>query len=280
VLQSVHRNTVVGTSCAFRTTNAGEMTPAHLQSEPDMVFVPAGEFLMGSDPKQDPHARQDEQPQHKLYLADFSIGRTPVTNMEYAAFLKASGYHPPSHWKVLFWKTRFPPISRGSYPVVNVSWHDARAYCEWLSHATGSRYRLPTEAEWEKAARGTDARIYPWGDTWVTGRCHVSEDEEMTDAAPVGAYPEGASPYGVQDMLGNVWEWTQSLWGRDLRAATFTYPYDLGDGRENGTAASDVRRILRGVSFYSDVETARCASRYRYSPRNFFRSVGFRIVKE
>jgi formylglycine-generating enzyme required for sulfatase activity len=256
------------------------MKQARQRPVPDMVRIPQGEFVMGSDPSRDPHAKGDELPQHSVYLPEYSISRTPITNAEYAAFLKATGYRPPSHWRLLIWRTRIPPYGRAAHPVVNVSWHDARAYCEWLSLVTGERYRLPTEAEWEKAARGTDARIYPWGDAWVSDRCHISERTEMTDTVPVGSHPDGSSPYGVQDMLGNVWEWTQSLWGRELRAATFTYPYEPRDGRENPEAASDVRRILRGASYIHDVTAARCATRYRYSPGNFFQSVGFRVVRD
>ena len=192
---------------------------------------------MGSDPRKDPHAKQNEQPQHRLHLADFSIGRSPVTNIEYAVFLRATGHNPPAHWKVLFWKTRMPPFGRGTHPVVNVSWHDAQAYCAWLSHATGNHYRLPTEAEWEKAARGTDARIYPWGDSWAAGRCHVREHAEITRTAPVGTFPEGVSPYGVQRTC-----WATS--GSGLEACgdeicgppPLSYPYVPTDGRENQKA--------------------------------------------
>jgi formylglycine-generating enzyme required for sulfatase activity len=162
--------------------------------------------------------------------------------------------------------------------VVNVSWHDALAYCGWLSDVTGLAYRLPNEPEWEKAARGSDGRIYPWGNAWDPERCNSAEGNDTEDTTPVGAYPLGASPYGLQDMIGNVWEWTRSLWGRNLRAPTFKYPYDSTDGRENLAATSSVRRVLRGVSFYNDRHTARCAARYRYSPDNWFKSVGFRVV--
>jgi len=162
--------------------------------------------------------------------------------------------------------------------VVNVSWHDARAYCQWLSEATGKSYRLPNEAEWEKAARGTDGRIYPWGDEWDPQRCNTVECSGQQDTSPVTAYPQGASPYGLLDVIGNVWEGTRSLWGKRLRQPEFKYPYDSTDGRENLDAASDVRRVLRGVSFFNDRRVARCAARYRYSPYNRYVSVGFRVA--
>jgi formylglycine-generating enzyme required for sulfatase activity len=246
--------------------------------EPEMVPIPAGPFLMGSDPDKDAHARENERPQHSLYLPDYALARLPVTNAQYAAFLKATGHTPPAHWKILFWRKRWPPRGRHDHPVVNVSWYDGLAYCAWLSEATGKPFRLPNEAEWEKAARGTDGRIYPWGDVWSAGCCHISEGTEKKDTAPVGVYPAGASPYGLLGMVGNVWEWTRSLWGRNLRKAHFLYPYDPGDGREDPHAPTDMRRVLRGVSFLNDRTVARCASRYRYSPGNFYSSVGFRVA--
>jgi formylglycine-generating enzyme required for sulfatase activity len=246
--------------------------------EPEMILIPAGEFLMGSDPKKDKHAKEDEQPQHTLHLPDYAMARTPITNAQYAAFLRATGHRPPAHWKILFWRHRWHPRGRRDYPVVHVSWHDALAYCQWLSESTGKPYRLPSEPEWEKAARGTDGRLYPWGDQWDAERCNTLEGNGNEKTTPVDAFPQGASPYGLLDTIGNVWEWTRSLWGKSLRQPEFTYPYDPSDGRENPDAASDVRRVLRGVSFFNDRPAARCASRYRYSPRNHYISVGFRVA--
>lgn len=255
-----------------------EVLPARYPFEPEMILIPAGEFLMGSDPEKDPDARDDELPQHTLYLPDYAMAKTPVTNAQYAAFLQATNHDPPPHWNIWFWKRRWPPVGRQNHPVVNVSWHDALAYCQWLSGVTGKSYRLPSEAEWEKGARGTDGRIYPWGDVWDATRCNTAEGRQKEDTTPVGIYPEGASPYGLLDMIGNVWEWTYSLWGRDLRRPEFRYPYDPADGRESLAAGSDVRRVLRGVSFYNDRHVARCAARYRYSPHNRYVSIGFRVI--
>ena len=138
------------------------MTLPHLLSIPAMVHIPDGEFVMGSDPKLDPHALDDELPQHSLCLAEYAISTTPITNREYAAFLKATKHAPPPHWRFLLWRRRTPRRGRAAHPVVNVSWYDARAYCQWLSRITGDDFRLPTEAEWEKAARGTAGHKYPW----------------------------------------------------------------------------------------------------------------------
>ncbi len=252
--------------------------PPGLAFEPEMTLIPAGEFLMGSDPDKDAHARPEEQPQHTLYLPDYTIARTPVTNAQYGAFLRATRHRPPDHWRLLLWRRRRPPRRRADHPAVNVTWDDAQAYCRWLTDVSGKPYCLPNEAEWEKAARSTDGRLYPWGNEWNGDRCNVSDGSGQEDTTPVGAYAGGASPYGLLDTIGNVWEWTRSLWGPSLREPSFTYPYDPDDGRENEWATSDVRRVLRGASFFNGRDMARCAVRYRYSPKNRFRSIGFRVV--
>ena len=159
--------------------------------------------------------------------------------------------------------------------MVHVTWHDAVAYCRWLAKATGKPYRLPSEAEWEKAARGTDGRIYPWGDKWDSRRCN-SKEGGPGDTTPVGAYLDGASSYGLLDMAGNVWEWTLSLWGKDWERPDFEYPYKPEDGRENLEAGDSILRVLRGGSFHDSVRHVRCARRYGGVPD--FRYVGFRVV--
>ena len=158
--------------------------------EPEMILIPAGEFLMGSDPAKDRYAAKDEQPQHTLTLPDYYLARTPVTNAQYLAFVQATGQSAPGHWA-----GGLPPEGKGDHPVVYVSWHDALAYCRWLAQATGKPYALPSEPEWEKGARGADGSIYPWGNQWDAARCNA-EKGLLGDTTPVGAYPEGASPYG------------------------------------------------------------------------------------
>lgn len=256
---------------------------------PELILIPAGEFLMGSQ------AYKDEQPQHTLYLPDYYIAKTPITNARYAAFVAASGYRTTAEkegWGWVWtgswervegadWRHPRGPRSnirgKGDHPVVQISWYDALAFCEWLSQKTGKPYRLPSEAEWEKAARGTDGRIYPWGDQWDASRCNAWEGGKR-DTTPVGAYPRGASPYGVLDMAGNVWEWTRSLWGTDSQKPDFTYPYNPGDGREDLAAPQTVRRVLRGGAFFDDVRYVRCALRYRNFPNVRLDFVGFRVV--
>ena len=250
-------------------------SPIHLE----LVRVPAGEFLMGSDSAKDKKAYDDEQPQHRLHVSKFYIGKYPVTNAQYATFVKATKCEVPEHWM----KGKIPS-GKENHPVVHVSWYDAVAFCEWLSRQTGQPFRLPTEAEWEKAARGTNGRIYPWGNTWDVKRCHSSAGAvgflTTWSAALVGKHsPGGDSPYGAADMAGNVWEWTRSLWGKDLDKPDFGYPYDPEDGREDLEAGSDVRRVLRGGAFVCGARDARCAYRYYGGyPNSHWDNSGFRVV--
>jgi formylglycine-generating enzyme required for sulfatase activity len=169
----------------------------------DWVTIPAGEFLMGSDKQKDPLADDDETLQHRVYLPEYCIARVPVTNAQYLAFVKATGHKSPYHWQ-----DGRVPDGKENHPVVNVSWRDTQGFCKW------AKVRLPSEAEWEKAARGTDGRRWPWGDEPPDNKlCNF--DDNGYDTMPVGAYPNGASPYGCLDMAGNVWEWTSSKWGKD-----------------------------------------------------------------
>jgi formylglycine-generating enzyme required for sulfatase activity len=229
---------------------------------PPVCSVPAGEFLMGSSVYDDPYAIGDERPRHMVRLGDFAIMRFPVTVAEYECYTRIGGERPDdqeAQW-------RAPDA-----PETEVTWHDAVAYARWLAALTGQAWRLPTEAEWEKAARWDaatgHARIYPWGDAFDTRRCNTSESEHA-GPSPVGTYSEGASPYGVQDLAGNVWEWTGSI----PRA----YPYDAGDGREAPNEYA--RHVLRGGSWQTDARSARAACRFSVVPGATLFDVGFRLV--
>ena len=147
------------------------------------------------------------------------------------------------------------------HPVIHVTWYDARDYCQWLSEVTGRGYCLPSEAEWEKGARGTDGRIYPWGNQWDATRCNSSEDDKGETTA-VGTYPRGASPYGLLDMAGNVLEWTRSLRGG------YPYPSQAIERarREDLQASNDQARVLRGGVFGGYLRPVRCAYRLRAFP--------------
>lgn len=228
-------------------------------SEPELVVVPAGEFLMGSDRSRDDHVIKSLEPeQYKLALDyDYAIGKYPVTVGQYAEFIEAGGYQEPcywlercrqqqGYWREWDWLERLRVamgkpvvVPKGWYnrtwtgdkhlPVVGISWYEAYAYCAWLSEVTGCKYRLPTEAEWEKAARGSDGRTFPWGDKYEKGCANVKERSwvgESTDrgrTSIVGSYEKDRSPYGVMDMAGNVREWCLSRFHEVYR-----YPEDTG----------------------------------------------------
>ncbi len=201
----------------------------------DMILIPAGEFTMG-----------EGYEAHPVYLDTFYIGKYEVTNAQYKRFVEATGHRVPQHWS-----GGSIPKGKQDHPVVNVSWHDARSYCQWLADETGQVVRLPTEAQWEKAARGTDGREYPWGNEFDKDRCNWFE-AFIGDTTAVGKYsPQGDSPYGVADMAGNVWEWTSSLYK--------AYPYDASDGRDDPEAEG--WRLLRGGSFKDGWGFARVTSR-------------------
>ncbi len=235
--------------------------------EPETILIPAGPFLMGSLPAEG--GADVERPQHEVTLPAYAIGRYPVTNAQYAVFLKQAKYSPPRGWL----GPKAPP-GKEQHPVVNVSWYDAVAYCDWLRVQSTRPYRLPTEAEWEKAARGTDGRVYPWGNVWADGRCHHHSDT----TAPVNAHPEGASPFGCLDMAGNVREWTSTLWGSDYQTPEYPYPYQAEDGREDTAAGTAVYRIVRGSAYVDDQARHRCAARAWYAPDNKNKHRGFRIT--
>ncbi|MDY6877976.1 MAG: SUMF1/EgtB/PvdO family nonheme iron enzyme [Chloroflexota bacterium] len=251
--------------------------------EPVWVEVPAGEFWMGGE------GEYDSKPVHRVHLERFQIARVPVTNAQYLFFVAATGHKSPKHWE-----DDRPPHGLESHPVVYVAWHDAIAYCRWLSEVTCKPITLPSEAQWEKAARGGipspaggrgaggegRAREYPWGDEWDETKCNTRE-LGLEGTTPVGIFPEGASPYGCLDMAGNVWEWTRSLlgqWKDNKTMLEFGYPYDPGDGREDLEAGDDILRVLRGGSFSYLRHVARCACRSGYFPHRDWGSSGFRVV--
>jgi formylglycine-generating enzyme required for sulfatase activity len=160
-----------------------------------------------------------------------------------------------------------------------VSWYDAVEFCRWLSKVTGQPFRLPTEAEWEKAARGNAGRIYPWGNDPPDAN-HCNFNHNMHDTTSVWLNRVGATPdTGVLDLAGNVWEWTGSLWGKDWLKPDFRYPYNPKDDRENLAAPDGVRRILRGGSWTNTGKLIRCASRFRYGPADRRGNVGFRVAR-
>ncbi|MGH8490411.1 MAG: formylglycine-generating enzyme family protein, partial [Gammaproteobacteria bacterium] len=177
-------------------------------------------------------------------------------------------------------------VDKRNHPARYVTWHDALAYCDWLTgewRSTGKigaseHATLPSEAEWERAARGTDGRVFPWAEDWRED-CANTIEAGIGDTCAVGLFPNGRSDAGCVDMAGNVWEWTRSLWGKDRQKPDFAYPYEPDDQkREDLNAGNDVRRVLRGGSLHLDRDFARCAYRRGYLPVNRYYLIGFRVV--
>ncbi len=238
-----------------------------------MVTIPAGEFWMGEG---------DEK--HKLFLPEYQIGAYPLTNVEFSSFIEAGGYQERRWWTEAGWRqkekknwteprywndSRFNKLNQ---PVVGVIWYELVAYCSWLSAETGQNYRLPTEAEWEKAARGTDGRLYPWGDEFDPSHLNVWEGQ-VRATTPIGIYPTGMRSFGLFDGAGNVSEWCATAWGK-------VYPYDVQEDewREEYLNGSNVR-VLRGGSWYVDESFAYCACAFRSKihVNSWFSSRGCRV---
>lgn len=257
----------------------------------DFVLIPGGEFIIGSRSQEDGEAGADEKPQHRLDVSDFYIMRYPVTNTQYARFVEAAHYRAP-----LFWPKSGFPQDLADHPVVGVNLLDAAAFCKWASIETGRTLRLPTEPEWEKAARGMDGRIFPWGNRWDAGLCNSSE-ARLGGTSRVGAYsPQGDSPFGVGEMGGNVQEWVLSLYR--------PYPYDPEDGREvllsefdqlsalprshemgatsipSSLEAALDKSMLRGGSWREGRFRSRCAYRSWAAPMHRSDDTGFRCCFE
>jgi formylglycine-generating enzyme required for sulfatase activity len=189
-----------------------------------------------------------------------------VTNAQYALFVQDAKVKPPEQW-------RGGSVSPGleNHPVVNVRWDEAMSYCHWLGEKIEKLVSLPSEAEWERAARGDqDKRAYPWGNEWRDLHCNSSE-LGLDETTPVGLFLNGASPSGLLDMSGNGWEWT-----RTIRDDYFNYPYNIEDGRENIEVG--LARVLRGGSFSHDAICARCAYRGGDDPYFKFTNLGFRVM--
>lgn len=242
------------------------------QALPDFVEIPSVAFLMGTPERElralaqayggTRESYREESPQHVVCLPAFALGRVPVTHALYALFVAATGARAPVTWHGM----QPPPVLR-DHPVVDVSWEEAQGFCGWLRGLTGVPYRLPSEAEWEHAARGTDGRRFPWGAVWDATLANTREGGRgMT--VPVGQCVD-TTAYGCLDMAGNVWEWTVSL---DAR-----YPYDAVDGREDVQAAG--RRILRGGCYANPHGFARCACRFRLLPTVHNEFLGFRLAR-
>jgi formylglycine-generating enzyme required for sulfatase activity len=231
----------------------------------EFVKVTAGDFYMGADDM------EDARPQHLVYQLkyDFYIGRFPVTNQDYSLFLR------DRERPILLTKSRL------KLPIVNIPLTQATDYIDWLNSArdadlpAGYEFRLPSEAEWEKSARGVDGNEYPWGNEFDARRCNSMEGGKK-NPTPVGTYsPQGDSSFGAADMAGNIWEWTRSL--RSKGDICYGYPYLFDDGREEELYDS-VEYILRGGSYQSNQDEVRCTKRIWSKPKVYQDDIGFRIV--
>jgi formylglycine-generating enzyme required for sulfatase activity len=230
-----------------------------------MVLVEAGEFLMGSTDAH-PDAASDEMPQHKVYLDAYYIDRTEVTNAMYRACVEAGFCTPPGQIKSFAGYDYYGNPDFDDYPVVYVNWNQAVSYCGWR------KARLPTEAEWEKAARGTDGRLYPWGEECDCTRANYGGTSGCAgDIAKVGSYPEGASPYGLLDMSGNVWEWVND-WYLDI------FYQDSPLKNPKGPSSGE-RRIVRGGSWNAGAVLLRAANRQYFSPSYSDGYLGLRCAR-
>jgi Uncharacterized conserved protein len=247
---------------------------------PAMIEIPAGEFLMGTSDENikllqlresdwayewsDNELFIAEQPQHSIFLSAFEIAKYPVTNADYHRFIWDVGHRLPRDWTGFTFRE-----DTESHPVVGVSKIDAEAYIDWLKQKTGMKFKLPTEAEWERAARGNDARIYPWGNTFDPWRCNTAESVKK-GTTPVGFYsPGGDSTCEAADMVGNVWEWTQSLF--------VPYPYIPNSSKEDIKARG--RYVVRGGAWYYTRKLARCTAREGILADHLSPSIGFRLAR-
>lgn len=241
---------------------------------PDVAWrpVPAGDFVMGVE-----GGPEEEGPQHRLWLPDFVIGRFPITNAQFAAFAADGGYG--ERWRHCWtgegwtWKgDHVGPYAVGdgynlpNQPAVMVTWYEAVAFCRWLSERLGRPISLPTEAQWEKAARGLDGRIFPWGDEPPTANQVNSVEAGVSATVAVGSFPQGVSPFGVCDMSGNVWEWCQSKWR------------DSYQSQADDHSAGDAPRVVRGGSYLDAAASLRCTYRLKSAPGYRDWDCGFRVV--
>ncbi|MCB9077914.1 MAG: SUMF1/EgtB/PvdO family nonheme iron enzyme [Anaerolineaceae bacterium] len=292
------REYVYLTRSAVEEPAADRPAEAILPFEPQMVTIPAGPFLMGTPESElaeieklgiERKHLERETPQHEVTLPAYAIQRYPVTNAEFGRFIDEQGYHTRDYWpeagwsrkesdgwtQPRFWANR--QWNDPAQPVVGVSWYEAVAYANWLAAKTNRPYRLPAEAEWEKAARGSDGRRYPWEGGWQPDRCN-NKTSGPGRTTPVGQYsPAGDSPFGVGDMVGQVWEWCSSKYGGTEDRPQFGYPYRSDDGRED-LEGTDTR-ILRGGSWYNAAVECRCGYRDRSDPGNRVSDGGFRLAR-
>lgn len=250
--------------------------------DPQQLYIPAGEFLMGSTPDEREYAYRldkevtraygwyEKETRTRVKIGDFCIDRYPVTNAQYKTFMNETGHpepyispeayqrqgflvHPYAKVKEFLWQEGSFPASRESHPVTLVSLEDSVSYCTWRGKKMGQRYRLPTEAEWEKAARGTDGRAFPWGNEWSPD--YLNSGRRFGATTPVSRFPRGRSPFGLYDMVGNLFEWTATAW-------------------------DEKNAVLKGCSWDDLPGTCRAAMRHGRPPQSKHILIGFRCASD
>jgi formylglycine-generating enzyme len=237
-------------------TGSSERVSQTLFIEPILVCIPSGWFLMGSENGQD-----NERPVHRVWIDEFNLAACQVTNAEYSSFLVSAGITPPPFWSDL-------NFNHPQQPVVAVSWFEATHYCDWLSAQTGKKYRLPTEAEWERAARGSvDGKLFPWGDAAPQTLPYYAT-RWKNGPEPVAGYSPNA--YGLYDISENVHEWCSDWYSPDYYAVS---PDRNPGGSENGE-----RRASRGGSWRHHIKVTRCAARSSIPPQFQYADYGFRVA--
>ena len=253
------------------TTSPLQSTLVSEIDEMTLLYVPAGEFTMGSD------SNSDEQPIHKVTLDAFWIDQTEVTNKMYSSCVEAGVCEEPTNAGSYSHSSYYGNAEFYDYPVIYVDWNMAKTYCEWADR------RLPTEAEWEKAARGENANVYPWGNTFdgsLVNFCDTncsfsyadkSSDDGFADVAPVGSYPNGASVYGALNMAGNVREWVNDWYSE-------TYDSSSPSSNPEGPSSGQYR-ALRGGSWISGDDVVRSSVRYGNGPTDSDDDIGFRCSR-
>ena len=272
--------------CVECHTVQGEMVIQQVANQPkprpstkpvEMATIPAGTFLIGNNGRglAEGRGNSDETPEYRAYLSTYRMDRYEVTNARYEAFVKAEGRRIPKHWKTAVSANKpdqgltYAP-EKADHPVVYVDWYDANAYCHWVGK------RLPTEREWEKAARGTDGRIYPWGNRYDVQKANSPQywlvKQQKGDTMPVGSFENGVSPYGLYDMAGNVYEWTHS-WYKPYPG---NHEFNAHYGYKN--------KIVRGGSWYDCLSygcglSAPSYNRSRFAPAIRNKGFGFRCAQ-
>lgn len=233
-----------------------------------LSLIPAGEFLMGTS-LSNRDAGRDEYPERRIFLDAFYMDTREVTNGQYLAFVEATRHRRPEHPRdktLTLWRNGTVPAVFKDHPVVNVDWADASSYCSWAGR------RLPTEAEWERAARGTTGRRFPWGNTEPTRTLanYLNQWRNGAGLEPVGSHPQGASPEGVQDLQGNVWEWVADWYD--------PHYYEKGPARNPKGPTEGARKVIRGSGWESEAPLLRSAHRLNSDPNNRNHSLGFRCA--